>query len=117
MFRLLRFYAFTALLMCFNGIIKADNETFRVKYMGSAGGSGVKITPSTIPFGTENVKMLFGNLYTTGDVWTNYERTIGGAKVYTVNCSSKSNPLLANGDRPYGKGLLLPVHTVEERKS
>lgn len=89
--------------MCFNGIIKADNETFRVKYMGSAGGSGVKITPSTIPFGTENVKMLFGNLYTTGDVWTNNERTIGGAKVYTVNCSRESNPLLANGDRPYGK--------------
>lgn len=89
--------------MCFNGIIKADNETFSVKYMGSAGGTGAVITPSTIPFGTENVKMLFGNLYTTGDVWTNYEPTIGGAKVYTVNCNKMSNPLLANGDRPNGK--------------
>lgn len=84
-------------------MIKADTETFRVKYMGSAGGSGVKITPSTIPFGTENVKMLFGNLYTTGNVWTNFERTIGGATVHTVNCSSESNPLLTNGERPYGK--------------
>lgn len=84
-------------------MIMADTEIFRVKYMGSAGGNDVKITPSTIPFGTENVKMLFGNLYSTGDVWTNNERLIGDAKVYTVNCSSDSNPLLANGDRPYGK--------------
>lgn len=84
-------------------MIMADTEIFRVKYMGSAGGNGVKITPSTIPFGTENVKMLFGNLYSTGDVWTNNERLIGDTKVYTVNCSSDSNPLLANGDRPYGK--------------
>lgn len=84
-------------------MIMADTEIFRVKYMGSAGGNGVKITPSTIPFGTENVKMLFGNLYRTGDVWTNNERLIGDTKVYTVNCSSESNPLLANGDRPYGK--------------
>lgn len=103
MFKYLRCFALAALIMCFNGIIKADTETFRVKYMGSADGSGVKITPSTIPFGTENVKMLFGNLYTTGDVWTNFERTIGGTTVHTVNCSSDSNPLLANGERPYGK--------------
>lgn len=89
--------------MCFNGIIKADTETFRVKYMGSAGGSGVKITPSTIPFGTENVKMLFGNLYTTGDVWTNYKHTIGDATVYTVNCSSKSNANMVDGSNPNGK--------------
>lgn len=89
--------------MCFNGIIKADNETFRVKYMGSAGGSGVKITPSTIPFGTKNVKMLFGNLYTTGDVWTNYKRTIGDATVYTVNCGSKSDAKMVDGTNPDGK--------------
>lgn len=89
--------------MCFNGIIKADNETFRVKYMGSAGGSGVKITPSTIPFGTKNVKMLFGNLYTTGDVWTNYKRTIGDATVYTVNCSSGSDAKMVDGSNPDGK--------------
>lgn len=103
MLKFLRIYVFSALLLCCNSIIKADTEIFRMKYMGSAGGSSVKITPSTIPFGTENVKMLFGNLYTTGDVWTNYERTIGDAKVYTINCSSGSNPLLANGDRPYGR--------------
>ena len=103
MFKFLRIYVFSALLLCCNSMIMADTEIFRVKYMGSAGGNGVQITPSTIPFGTENVKMLFGNLYTTGNVWTNFERTIGGTTVHTVNCNSDSNPLLANGERPYGK--------------
>lgn len=95
MFKFLRIYVFSALLLCCNSMIKADSETFRVKFIGTA-------DASTIPFGTENVKMLFGNTYTTGKVWGSYTRTINETTVYTVNCDD--NAKLADGvSNPNGK--------------
>lgn len=76
-------------------MIKADSETFRVKFIDTA-------DASTIPFGTENVKMLFGNTYTTGNVWRSYTRTINKTTVYTVNCGDDAK--LADGvSNPNGK--------------
>lgn len=94
MLKLLRLCAFTALLLCYSNNSMADSETFRVKFMGTP-------APSTIPFGTENVKLLFGNTYTTGNVWGNYTRTINNETVYTVNCDD--NAKLADGSNPNGK--------------
>lgn len=94
MLKLLRLCAFTALLLCYSSNSMADSETFRVKFMGTP-------APSTIPFGTENVKLLFGNTYTTGNVWGNYTRTINNETVYTVNCDD--NAKLADGSNPNGK--------------
>ena len=95
MFKFLRIYVFSALLLCCNSMIKADSETFRVKFIDTA-------DASTIPFGTENVKMLFGNTYTTGNVWRSYTRTINKTTVYTVNCGDDAK--LADGvSNPNGK--------------
>lgn len=95
MLRLLRLCAIMALLLCFCNTGMADSETFRVKFMGTP-------VSSTIPFGTKNVKMLFGNTYTTGADWKNNSRTINGETVYTVNCGDDAK--LADGiSNPKGK--------------
>lgn len=110
MLKLLRLCAFTALLLCYSGSSMADSETFRVKFMGTP-------VPSTIPFGTENVKLLFGNTYveteknagtgieTAKDTdWKNYYRDTDGdgtGDTYTVNCGN--NAVLANGNSPKGQ--------------
>lgn len=97
MLKLLRLCAFTALLLCYSSNSMADSETFRVKFMGIP-------APSTIPFGTENVKLLFGNVYNTGKDWTNnYRDTDGDGKgdTYTVNC--EVDAVLADGKGPNGK--------------
>lgn len=94
MLKLLRLCAFTALLLCYSGSSMADSETFRVKFMGTP-------VPSTIPFGTENVKLLFGNLYTTNCIWENNPRTINGETIYAINCNDDAK--LADGSNPKGK--------------
>lgn len=87
MLKLLRLCAFTALLLCYSSNSMADSETFRVKFMGTP-------APSTIPFGTENVKMLFGNA-AAGSEWKNTTITINGETVSYVFCNADAK--LADG--------------------
>lgn len=94
MLKLLRLCAFTALLLCYSSNSMADSETFRVKFMGTP-------APSAIPFGTENVKMLFGNA-AAGSEWKNTTITINGETVSYVYCNADAK--LAGGTTyPGGK--------------